>query len=137
MSGGLTYSTLFNWFDDESEIVFFAGDEIFLTGPGSPGVDTAKTHLTLLEVNLGEWTLHKIAGVVSPDLIFHGAVVEVVDEVIEGAGLHRGIAVELESPTLAIHDAEPAHIGMIACLLRTDIGEVLIGNAVLIDTEEL
>ena len=86
---------------------------------------------------LSERTLHEVTAMTADGLILHRTVVEVFREVVEGADLDGGTSVELKSLTLGIEHAEPAHVGMVARLLRTDIGEVLIGNLGLIDAEEL
>ena len=88
-------------------------------------------------MHLRERALNEIARMAADPIILAHAVVEILSEVAERTGLHRGIGIELEAPTLCIDDAEPAHIGVIARLLRTNVGEVLIGHLVLIDAQEL
>ncbi len=63
--------------DDEGEAALLRIDKVLLSRPGAPRVDTAESHLTLLNVNLGERPLDKVAGVTSNLLVLHGTVVEI------------------------------------------------------------
>ena len=73
----------------------------------------------------------------SPHLILRHAIVEISHTVVQRTDLYWRTAIELQTPTLSILHAEPAHIGVVATLLRTHIGEILISHAVLIDADKL
>ena len=100
--------------DDEGEVIVLIRHQVFLPRPGSPGVHTAESHLPLLDVNLRQRSLDEVARVTTHLLILHRPVVEVGHEESQRAGLHHGIGVELQSPTLAVEHTEPAHIGVVA-----------------------
>ena len=119
-------------FDSENEVAVAIFQLVLTTRPGSPRVDAPQSELALLNVNLRQRTLHEVAGMTSPRLILVHTVVEVFSQVRQRRALHRGVGIELESPTLCVDDAEPADVSVVARLLRTDIGEVLILHLIII-----
>ena len=59
-------------------------------------------------------TLHKVATVTAYQLVFCHTVVEIFYQIVQRTGFHRGVAIELQAPTLLVEHTEPAHIGVVA-----------------------
>ena len=120
---------LFYWSDDKGEIAVAVRHAILLAGPCPPAVHTTQTKLSLLDVNLGERTLLQVAAVASPGLVFHGTVIQVFSQIVQGAALHvaRGEDVQTRL-ALGVEHGEAAYIGVVAVLLRTDVRPELVGH---------
>ena len=88
-------------------------------------------------MHLSQRTLYEVAGVTTQFLVLMRPIVKVFSKEVQRRALHGCVAIELKSSTLCIDDTEPAHVGVVALLLWTDIGKVLVLHLIIIYAQEL
>lgn len=85
---------LTQWLDNETEVHVAIRQHIRFERARTPGIHTAHSLLTLLDVNLRERSWTEVAAVLAPSMFFAAARIQVFDQIGQRAAFHGTGTVE-------------------------------------------